>query len=70
VIELNSTTIANERAHPVYVGSEASFRAGRFGVGGGGSPGCRWGHARRLRNQDEGHDGLDSDRDQDGGSTE
>jgi hypothetical protein len=42
MIELNSTAIANQREHPVYVGPEASVPAGWFG-GGGGTFGCGWG---------------------------
>jgi hypothetical protein len=73
VIELNSTAIANQREHPVYLGSEVSFRARWFGVGGGmfGGPllGTMLGGFGRWV-EDEGHDGLHSDNDQDGGSTE
>ena len=57
----------------MYVGSEASFRAGWFGVGGGMFGGLLLGTMLGGFGgwvENEGHDGLDSDSDPDGGSTE
>ena len=63
----------DEREHPVYVGSEASFRAGWFGAGGGMFGGLLMGTMLGGFGgwlEDESHDRLESDSDPDGGSTE